>query len=402
MLRGGVLGALGARQLRHRHGEFRYGRAVPGFDAVRDGRNGQDCNGHGTHLAGTVGGATYGVARQATLVAVRVLDCNGHGSDSQAIAGFDWVALHARQPAVLNASFGGTASLATNRARNLRVFGWWLPVRSAAAHQAPPGYRWVLLAQLGDVAPDDSVRLRELAAALVAHGDDRPPPAVIERTVHRLIGTVPRLDRPQAPAAVVVLGPPAVGKSTLLRRFAAQQRGIEHVPDIVPVTRGPGRENHLTRYLRGDSSAALLCQLEALLLRVLQNLRTGRAGVLDQDVHSSLAYAKALYLNGDLTADQYEAYYRYHHLLTAVVHLTARTEVPMRRMRRRNRTLERIFTSRYVALVAQCFEDVAEELATRVPVHRVDASELGPQDVLDRFHHLLPDTGAPFSSEEPA
>ena len=54
-------------------------------------QNGNDCNGHGTHVAGTVGGSTYGVAKSVTLVAVRVLDCNGSGTDSGVIAGIDWV-----------------------------------------------------------------------------------------------------------------------------------------------------------------------------------------------------------------------------------------------------------------------------------------------------------------------
>ncbi|MEU9374770.1 S8 family peptidase [Streptomyces sp. NPDC048255] len=98
------------------HPEFRDGRARPGFDAIGDGRNGQDCNGHGTHVAGTVGGTNYGVARKSSLVSVRVLGCDGRGSWSGIIAGFDWVAQNARQPAVLNASLGGDRSVAVNAA----------------------------------------------------------------------------------------------------------------------------------------------------------------------------------------------------------------------------------------------------------------------------------------------
>ncbi|MCU0618580.1 MAG: S8 family peptidase [Gemmatimonadaceae bacterium] len=92
------------------------GRAVRGFDAFADGRNGADCDGHGTHVAGTVGGSAYGVAKAARLVAVRVLDCNGSGSMSGVIAGVDWVRLNAPRPAVANLSLGGPASSALDQA----------------------------------------------------------------------------------------------------------------------------------------------------------------------------------------------------------------------------------------------------------------------------------------------
>ncbi|MGW2558920.1 S8 family peptidase [Streptomyces sp. NPDC001514] len=112
------------------HSEFG-GRAVFGFDAIGDGRRGQDCEGHGTHVAGTAGGATYGVAPQATLVSVRVLDCNGSGSWSGIIAGLDWVARNAQQPAVLNASLGGATSRAANAAADAVFAGGVLPVIAA-------------------------------------------------------------------------------------------------------------------------------------------------------------------------------------------------------------------------------------------------------------------------------
>jgi len=95
------------------HSEFN-GRALFGFDAF--GGNGTDCNGHGTHVAGTVGGATYGVAKGVSLVAVRVLDCNGSGSTSGVIAGIDWVATHHTSSAVANLSLGGGASTALDNA----------------------------------------------------------------------------------------------------------------------------------------------------------------------------------------------------------------------------------------------------------------------------------------------
>jgi len=86
--------------IRTSHAEFG-GRARVGFDAIGDGRNGQDCHGHGTHVAGTIGGATYGVAKGAKLVGVRVLGCDGSGSMSGIVAGLDWVARNAVKPAVV-------------------------------------------------------------------------------------------------------------------------------------------------------------------------------------------------------------------------------------------------------------------------------------------------------------
>ena len=99
------------------HSQFG-GRAIDGYDAVDGALPAADCNGHGTHVAGTVGGSTYGVAKGVTLVAVRVLDCNGSGSNSGVIAGIDWVTSNhaAGQPAVANMSLGGGASTAIDDA----------------------------------------------------------------------------------------------------------------------------------------------------------------------------------------------------------------------------------------------------------------------------------------------
>ncbi len=102
--------------IRFSHSEFG-GRAVSGYDSV-DGGSADDCNGHGSHVAGTTGGSTSGVAKDASLVAVRVLDCGGSGSWSGVIAGVDWVtADHAAgAPAVANMSLGGGASSAVDDA----------------------------------------------------------------------------------------------------------------------------------------------------------------------------------------------------------------------------------------------------------------------------------------------
>jgi subtilisin family serine protease len=90
------------------------GRASVAYDAL--GGNGQDCNGHGTHVAGTVGSATYGVAKQARLRAVRVLSCSGSGTWSQVISGMDWVTANHVKPAVANMSLGGGLNSSVNSA----------------------------------------------------------------------------------------------------------------------------------------------------------------------------------------------------------------------------------------------------------------------------------------------
>ena len=95
--------------IRTSHTEFG-GRASISFDSVGDGQNGNDCNGHGTHVSGTIGGSTYGVAKGVTLHAVRVLDCAGNGTDSTVVAGVDWVTANHASPAVANMSLGGGAS----------------------------------------------------------------------------------------------------------------------------------------------------------------------------------------------------------------------------------------------------------------------------------------------------
>jgi subtilisin family serine protease len=103
--------------IRFSHGEFG-GRAVSGYDFIDNDADASDCNGHGTHVAGTVGGSSYGVAKGVTLVAVRVLNCNGSGAWSQVIAGIDWVTGNhvGTSPAVANMSLGGSGSSSVDTA----------------------------------------------------------------------------------------------------------------------------------------------------------------------------------------------------------------------------------------------------------------------------------------------
>ncbi|HEU4426168.1 MAG TPA: S8 family serine peptidase [Pilimelia sp.] len=92
------------------------GRARHGRDTIDNDNDSSDCHGHGTHVAGTVGSALYGVAKGVTLWGVRVLNCEGFGTDAQVIAGIDWVTANAVKPAVANMSLGGDFSLPLNQA----------------------------------------------------------------------------------------------------------------------------------------------------------------------------------------------------------------------------------------------------------------------------------------------
>jgi len=92
------------------------GRAAVGTDTIGDGQNGVDCAGHGSHVAGTIAGTTYGLAKSAKIFGVRVLDCGGSGSTESVVAGIEWVTANAKKPAVANMSLGGSVDPAFDAA----------------------------------------------------------------------------------------------------------------------------------------------------------------------------------------------------------------------------------------------------------------------------------------------
>ncbi|MCU4525845.1 S8 family serine peptidase [Acinetobacter pittii] len=92
------------------------GLVLSGYTAISDGNGTSDCHGHGTHVAGTVGGSTYGVAKNVSLVPIRILGCDGSGASSNVIAGLDWILKNGKKPAVVNMSLGGEANTSLDSA----------------------------------------------------------------------------------------------------------------------------------------------------------------------------------------------------------------------------------------------------------------------------------------------
>lgn len=136
--------------LRLTHAEFG-GRASVGTDTVGDGQNGNDCNGHGTHVAGIAAGRTFGVSKEARPVAVRVLNCQGSASTSGVIAGIDWVTAHAVRPAVATMGLGGAASAALDAAVRNSIDSGITYAASAGSSARPDGACGISPARLPEI-----------------------------------------------------------------------------------------------------------------------------------------------------------------------------------------------------------------------------------------------------------
>ncbi|WP_166788333.1 S8 family peptidase [Cryobacterium sp. TMS1-13-1] len=120
--------------IRLTHTEFG-GRATSGYDFVDDDSDASDCNGHGTHVSGTIGGSTHGIAKSVSMVALRVFGCGGSGYVSDLIAAVDWVVTYRSGPSVINTSGGGESNALLDEAvENASAAG--VPVVVAAGNSA--------------------------------------------------------------------------------------------------------------------------------------------------------------------------------------------------------------------------------------------------------------------------
>ncbi len=112
------------------------GRVKSGYTSISDGKGTTDCNGHGTHVAGTVGGTTYGIAKEVTLVPIRVLGCDGAGTSSGVLAGLDWIIKNGKKPAVVNMSLSGGVSSSLDNAIVTLYDNGYTPVVAAGNSNA--------------------------------------------------------------------------------------------------------------------------------------------------------------------------------------------------------------------------------------------------------------------------
>ena len=137
------------------------GRASVAFDSVGDGQNGNDCNGHGTHVSGTIGGTSYGVAKGVHLYAVRVLGCDGSGSTAHVISGIDWVTGHRILPAVANMSLGGpTSDSEDSSVRNSIASGVTYAIAAGNSNADASGFSPARVTQALTVGATDSSDVR--------------------------------------------------------------------------------------------------------------------------------------------------------------------------------------------------------------------------------------------------
>jgi aqualysin 1 len=147
--------------IRPTHAEFG-GRASISFDALTDGQNGFDCNGHGTHVAGTIGSSSYGVAKNVYLHGVRVLPCSGYGQVSDIMAGVDWVTANHIKPAVANISIGlsGTSNALDSAINNSIAAGVTYVVAAGNSNRDACGYSPSRIAGAVTVGSVDSADTR--------------------------------------------------------------------------------------------------------------------------------------------------------------------------------------------------------------------------------------------------
>ena len=192
---------------------------------------------------------------------------------------------------------------------------------------------------------------------------------------------------------LVAYGPPCSGKSTALREM--NQRNPDHplVIDSEPLRRGSRLHYFLQRiFLRGDNSLLFQFQVDALAIRFSQHLGAPPESLVDESIYSNHAYTRALRMLNWISVHQYQtafqAYLLYDALLPRsqrLLYFSADRETLQSRMRSRKRQHEQFYTTEYIEALGVAFDDLADELAARHEVLRVDTTNISSQEVAERY-----------------
>jgi 8-oxo-dGTP diphosphatase len=218
------------------------------------------------------------------------------------------------------------------------------------------------------------------------------------RLKREIISSFREASRSPIPSPVVVIGPPAAGKSTLVREVMKHRPDISYHHSNTMGDKSTRQYMYVTRFLAGDLSFSFICQIEALAARYWHAMLTETPDtIFDEWIYSTLAYSKTQLYRNRLEDYEYQTFYmaylafqQWLPVPRLVIHLTAQPEVLRKRILGRGRKIEKASHQlEYLAVLERTFEEVAAEVGTKARVVRIDTSALTRSDVTNRVLELL-------------
>lgn len=272
----------------------------------------------------------------------------------------------------------------------------WVAFDDAMTLPLVPGTRECLAATRSKIFPPTQLSLFDVDDNLLADAMY----AEQEQLEKLTAASFPTETIARSSPTIVVIGPPAAGKTTLIRNVVERRAEIAYHRHDDMKDKGSRQYMYLTRFLSGDTSYAFLCQIEALTSRYWHGrLVTSGTVLADEWIFSTLAYTKALRYRKCLTDYEFQTFYMtylaYLQWLpppSLVVHVTANPDVLRKRIEARGRKMEQVsHTIGYLAALKQGFDEVAEEVGTKYPLVCIDTSELSRSTSTNKLLDLIDD-----------